>query len=82
MIFWLLLKFEIIYRIMIYILKYFGFVQRIFLKIIFLHVEIFEFPYIILLLPSDTFYCKWQGHSVTHPLFSKASLASSVLGAV
>ncbi len=25
--------------------------------------------FIILLLPSDTFWCKWQGHSVTHPLF-------------
>jgi len=24
--------------------------------------------FIILLLPWDTFYCKWQGHSVTHPL--------------
>jgi hypothetical protein len=20
-------------------------------------------------LPQDTFQCKWQGHSVTHPLF-------------
>jgi hypothetical protein len=34
----------------------------------FLHGEIFEFPY-ILLLPENTFECKWQGHSETHPLF-------------
>jgi hypothetical protein len=35
------------------------------LRIIFLGGEIFEF-FIILLLPSDTFECKWQGYSVTH----------------
>jgi hypothetical protein len=41
MIFWaLVLKLEISYRVM----KDFGFCLRIFLKIIFLHGEIFEFP--------------------------------------
>jgi len=39
MIFWFLLKLEISYDI----LKDFGFFKRIFLKIIFLHGEIFEF---------------------------------------
>jgi hypothetical protein len=42
MIFWLVLKLEISYRVTD-ILKGFGFFKRIFLKIIFLHGEIFEF---------------------------------------
>ncbi len=43
MIFWLVLKLEI--KLQSYdILKDFGFFQRIFLKIIFLHGEIFKFP--------------------------------------
>jgi hypothetical protein len=42
MIFWLELKLEISYRV-INILKDFGFVLEDFLKIIFLHGEIFEF---------------------------------------
>jgi hypothetical protein len=49
MIFWLVLKLEISYRVMIFsriLVSFIGF----FLKIIFLHGEIFELP-IILLLP-------------------------------
>jgi hypothetical protein len=42
MIFWLVLKLEINYKI-INILKDFGFFVKDFLKIIFLHHEIFEF---------------------------------------
>ncbi len=42
MIFWLVLKIEISYRVVI-ILKDFGFFLRICLKIILLHGEIFEF---------------------------------------
>jgi hypothetical protein len=41
--FWLVLKLEISYRVMIY-LEGFWFLYRIFLKIIFLHGEIFKFP--------------------------------------
>jgi len=40
MIFWLVFKREISFNI----LKHFGFSWRIFLKIIFLHPEILEFP--------------------------------------
>ncbi len=43
MIFWLELKLEISYRVIINILKDFGFFNRIFLKVIFFHGEIFEF---------------------------------------
>jgi hypothetical protein len=43
MIFWVVLKLEISSRVHV-ILKDFGFFQRIFLKITFLHGEIFEFP--------------------------------------
>ncbi len=42
-IFWLVLKLEISYK-SYNILKDFGFVLEDFLKIIFLHGEIFEFP--------------------------------------
>jgi hypothetical protein len=44
MIFWLVLRLEISYYRVNNILKDSGFFQRIFLKIIFLHGEIFEFP--------------------------------------
>jgi hypothetical protein len=40
-----------------------------FMKIIFLHGEIFEFPSSIFCLKIFIFNCKWQGHNVTHPLF-------------
>jgi hypothetical protein len=43
MIFWLLLKLEISYRVII-CLKDFGFLLEDFLKILFLHGEMFEFP--------------------------------------
>jgi hypothetical protein len=43
MIFWLVLKLEISYRVIIY-LEGFWFLLENFLKIIFLHSEIFEFP--------------------------------------
>ncbi len=43
MIFWLVLKLEISYRVF-FLLKDFGFALEDFLKIIFLHGEIFEFP--------------------------------------
>jgi hypothetical protein len=43
MMFWLVLKIEISYRV-INILKDFGCFLKDFLKIIFLHGEIFEFP--------------------------------------
>jgi len=43
MIFWLVLKLEISYRVLIY-LEGFWFPLEDFLKIIFLHGEIFEFP--------------------------------------
>jgi hypothetical protein len=43
MIIWLVLKLEISYK-SYDILKDFGLFKRIFLKIIFLHGEIFEFP--------------------------------------
>jgi hypothetical protein len=43
MMFWLVLKLEISYRVM----KDFDFFERIFLKIIFLHGEIFEFSIIL-----------------------------------
>jgi hypothetical protein len=45
MVFWLVLKLEISYRV-INILKDFWFLFEDLLKIIFLHGEIFEFPYI------------------------------------
>ncbi len=43
MIFWLVFKLEISYRVMIY-LEEFLFLLEDFLKIIFFHAEIFEFP--------------------------------------
>jgi hypothetical protein len=43
MIFWLVFKLEISYRVIIY-LEEFLFLLEDFLKIIFLHGEIFEFP--------------------------------------
>ncbi len=43
MIFWLVLKLEISYRVIIY-LEGFWFILEDVLKIIFLHGEIFEFP--------------------------------------
>ncbi len=42
--FWLVLKLEISYYRVSNILKDFGFFQTIFLKVIFLHHEIFDFP--------------------------------------
>jgi hypothetical protein len=38
-----------------------------FLKTMFLHGEIFEFPQFFFGL-KILFSCKWQGHSVTHPM--------------
>jgi hypothetical protein len=65
MIFWLVLKLEISYRFMIswgVLVSFRGFFED----------YIFAWPNIwvsiILLLLEDTFQCKWQGHSVTHPL--------------
>jgi hypothetical protein len=66
MIFWLVLKLEISYTVMIS-WRIFGFFLETFLKIIFLHGEIFEFPQFFF-LPSEFFWCKWQGHNVTQPL--------------
>jgi len=43
MIFWLVLRLEIPYRVILF-WKDFGFLLEDFLKIIFLHGEIFEFP--------------------------------------
>jgi hypothetical protein len=49
MISWLVLKLELNYRVIICILKDFSFFQRIFLKITFLHHEIFELSYFFLI---------------------------------
>jgi hypothetical protein len=49
MIFWLVLKLEISYRVIIF-LRIWGFFLEDFLKIIFLHGEIFEFPKFFLCL--------------------------------
>ncbi len=67
MIFWLVLKLEISYnRVMIswrILVSFRGFFE----DYIFAWWNIWVS--IILLLPYDKFKCKWQGHSVTHPLF-------------
>ncbi len=52
----------------LYFLEGFWFFLEDFLKIIFLHGEIFEFPLFFFCL-KVLFNVNWQGHSVIHPLF-------------
>jgi hypothetical protein len=66
MIFWLVLKLEISFRVITSWRILVSF--RVFFEdYIFAWWNIWVS--IILLLHYDTFKCKWQGHSVTHPLF-------------
>jgi hypothetical protein len=62
--FWLVLKLEISYRVMIS----WRILVSCFVNFIFLHVEIFEFPLFFFCL-QILFNGNWQGHSVTHPLY-------------
>jgi hypothetical protein len=48
-------------------------------KITFLHAQIIEFPYFFFFCLQDTFKCKWQGHSVTHPLVDNRTQTQSKL---
>jgi hypothetical protein len=65
MIFWLVLKFEISYRVIIYY-KILVSCRGFFEDYIFAWWS--NWVFIILLLPQDTFECKWQGNNVTHLL--------------
>jgi hypothetical protein len=65
MIFWLLLKLEISYTFIIswrILVSFRDFSEDCIF--VWWHIWIS----LILLLPSETFWCKWQGHNVTKPL--------------
>jgi len=66
MIFWLVLQLENRYRVIISWRILVSF-RDCFEDYIFAWWNIWVS--IIILLPEDTFQCKWQGHSVTRPLF-------------
>jgi hypothetical protein len=65
MIFWLLLKLEISYRVMKILVSFTGFFLKItiyfcMVKYLSLHNSSFALRY----------FLKWQGHSATHPCFN------------
>jgi len=66
MIFWLVLKLEISCRVIIS-WRILVFLEDLFEDHIFCMVKYLSFS-IVLGLPYDTFQCKWQGHTGTHPL--------------
>jgi hypothetical protein len=68
MIFWLVLKLEISYRVIIISWRILVSLRGFFEDDIFCKWNIWVS--MILLLHCDTFQCKWQGHSMTHPLVS------------